>query len=184
MTNNDTPTRSHVSLQMNETNTDTSLFKLAQPLKCFHAPTTLITFSSTPPTSNLVETFVARQTSNLNLFDFNAPYQAYQLKDLTRSRRRFRSNLTPISQSAYSFTNSKQQEINLKENSNRTYSYLRTSNTNIPTTQNLILESDSTQSNTTYNSSNAILAKLKSISPYFKSIFVRPKTHKPIGNFF
>jgi hypothetical protein len=31
------------------------------------------------------------------------------------------------------------------------------------------------------SSSNSILAQLKSISPSFKSIFVRPKTHKPIG---
>ncbi len=32
------------------------------------------------------------------------------------------------------------------------------------------------------SSSNAILAHLRSISPNFKSIFVRPRNLKPIGN--
>ena len=34
------------------------------------------------------------------------------------------------------------------------------------------------------SSSNAILAQLKSIGPNFKSIFIRPKNAKPIGQFF
>jgi len=51
---------------------------------------------------------------------------------------------------------------------------------NEKTNSNESSSNSSPNNNTRNSSSNAILAHLKSISPNFKSIFVRPKTHKPI----
>ena len=70
--------------------------------------------------------------------------------------------------------------INGVSNLKETYSNDMTSDNNNDIVNNS--SSSSTSNHTNRNSSsNAILAHLKSLSPNFKSIFVRPKSSKQIG---
>lgn len=177
MTNNDesflsassSTSRTHLLLKRNQTSststssTTTSFFELPLPRVSSH----------------LVESFKSSHTRdliNLNLFDFNAPYQA---RTLERDKISFRTQ--PASSSLSKSQLSQQQITNLTPT--RSHPYMRaTSPPSLTSSKSDTIKSSS--SPTCGSSSNAILAQLKSISSNFKSIFVRPKTHKPIGNLF
>jgi hypothetical protein len=109
---------------------------------------------------------MTKKNTNDLLFNFNQPYQAQSFHQLPFKSKIIRNN-----------------------NNNRNHPY--NNSTTTTSSSRLDLESnrsiDNRIANSSVNSSNSILAHLKSLSPNFKSIFIRPKTHKPIGmlrNFF
>jgi hypothetical protein len=105
---------------------------------------------------------MTKKNTNDLLFNFNQPYQAQSFHQLPFKSKIIRNN-----------------------NNNRNHPY--NNSTTTTSSSRLDLESnrsiDNRIANSSVNSSNSILAHLKSLSPNFKSIFIRPKTHKPIGMF-
>ena len=105
---------------------------------------------------------MTKKNTNDLLFNFNQPYQAQSFHQLPFKSKTIRNN-----------------------NNNRNHPY--NNSTTTTSSSRLDLESnrsiDNRIANSSVNSSNSILAHLKSLSPNFKSIFIRPKTHKPIGMF-
>jgi hypothetical protein len=103
---------------------------------------------------------MTKKITNDLIFNFNQPYQAQSFHQLP-----FKSKII--------------------KNNNRNHPY--NNSTATTSTSRLDLDSnhyiDNRIVNSSVNSSNSILAHLKSLSPNFKSIFIRPKTHKPIGMF-
>lgn len=179
--NNDTILSSVSSLksntsQLTKQKTNSKFFQLASPLKCFH-------------NIELVDTIRKRLTST-DLFNFNQPYEAKTFQKVFNKNR----SIFVVDQSAFSVMKSiKCQEPKDNNvmiiNSARNHPYNRPTNGPVQTTEISTNDKEETliekrfSSPVRNSSSNSILAHLKSISPNFKSIFVRPKSHKPIGNY-
>ena len=136
-----------------------NLFKLSTPFQCFH--------HDLEYKNNKI--IMTKKISNDLLFNFNQPYQAQSFHQLPFKSKIIRNN-----------NNNKR---------NHPYNNSTSTTTTTITTSSSRLDLESNNSidnqivNSSVNSSNSILAHLKSLSPNFKSIFIRPKTHKPIGMF-